>query len=188
MAAVNDKYVVVGQPDGFTDDNVVRSRVFKKTFENFGTVNDGDKLALGTNYAVAKFPAGFVPRSIVVNVIEKDDGGASNKNASLALYIAKNVTDLSDATLGTSIGSVGLNAVGQTVKGDALTTTASGSGTLTYTTTRALEPFVTSKNDYLVVTPSRADSGTGDVDAKFEVVVLGDWPELTGIEHLPKLA
>lgn len=163
MAAVNDKYVVVGQPDGFTDANVVRSRVFKQTSDNFGTVNEGDKLDASVNYAVAKFPAGFVPRSVIVNVIKPNASAAT-----LTVQVAKNATNLADATLtavktGEGASNAALGTAGQTL-------------------IDVSAPFVTGKNDYLVVTAGAA------ADARFEVVVMGDWPELTDIDHLPKLA
>lgn len=163
MAAVNDKYVVVGQPDGFTDANVVRSRVFKQTSDNFGTVNEGDKLDASVNYAVAKFPAGFIPRSVVVNVIKPNASAAT-----LTVQVAKNATNLTDATLtavktGEGASNAALGTAGQTL-------------------IDVSSPFVTGKDDYLVVTAGAA------ADARFEVVVMGDWPELTDIDHLPKLA
>ena len=158
MAVINDKYVVVGQPDGFTDQNVVRSRVFKKTVDNFGTDNDGDKLDATVNYAVAKFPAGFIPRSVVVNVI--DANGAAS---ALTVSAAKGATDLSSATVAA-------------VKADTTVALASAGQTLIDITA----PWVTGENDYLVVSASAA------VDCKFEVVCIGDWPELAGVAHLPK--
>lgn len=159
MATVSDKYVVVGQPDGFTDANVIRSRVFKQTSDNFGTVNEGDKLDASVNYAVAKFPAGFIPRSVVVNVVKPNDSATT-----LTVQVAKNATDLSDATLEeVSEDTAELDSKGQTL-------------------IDVSDPFITGENDYIVLTPAAA------VDAKFEVVVLGDWPELTGVEHLPKNA
>lgn len=170
MATLNDKYVVVGQPDGFTDQNVVRSRVFKKTFTNFGTVNEGDTLAASTNYAVAKLPAGFIPRTVVANVIEKNASAAA-----VTVSVAKNVTDLTDATVSAINNSSSTFAAG--TAGTTVINFASGGSPAT-----GVAPFVTGKNDYLVLTAAAA------VDAKFEVVVLGDWPELTGVEHLPKLA
>lgn len=165
MATLNDKYVVVGQPDGFTDENVVRSRVFKKTFTNFGTVNEGDVLAASTNYAVAKFPAGFIPRTVIANVIEANDSAAS-----VTVNVAKTVTDLTNATVaavksGENASVVALGEAGVKAPIDVTV------------------PWVTGENDYLVLT-----TGAAAVDAKFEVVVLGDWPELTGVEHLPKLS
>lgn len=167
MATVNDKYVVVGQPDGFTDQNVVRSRVFKKTVENFGTVNDGDTLDNGVNYAVAKFPAGFIPRSVVVNVIEGDgkttEAGAAATNVTVSA--AKDVTNLSNATV-------------TAVKANSTVAFKDAGQTLIDITT----PWITGKNDYLVV------SATADVNCKFEVVCIGDWPELAGVPHLPKVA
>lgn len=172
MATLNDKYVVVGQPDGFTDQNVVRSRVFKKTFANFGTANEGDTLVASTNYAVAKFPAGFIPRSVVANVIDQNGSAAA-----VTVNVAKNVSNLSSATVapvnGTS-STFAAGTAGATII-DFAEATSGGSTTGT-------APWLTGKNDYLVLTPAAA------VDAKFEVVVLGDWPELTGVEHLPKLA
>jgi hypothetical protein len=60
--------------------------------------------------------------------------------------------------------------------------TASGASATSGGSTTGTEPFVTGKNDYLVVTAGAA------ADARFEVVVIGDWPELTDIDHLPKLA
>lgn len=163
MAAVNDKYVVVGQPDGFTDANVVRSRVFKQTSDNFGTVNEGDKLDASVNYAVARFPAGFIPRSVVVNVIKPNASAAT-----LTVQVAKNATNLANATLtavktGEGASNAALGTAGQTL-------------------IDVSSPFVTGKDDYLVVTAGAA------ADARFEVVVMGDWPELTDIDHLPKLA
>lgn len=158
MAVINDKYVVVGQPDGFTDQNVVRSRVFKKTVDNFGTANDGDKLDATVNYAVAKFPAGFIPRSVVVNVI--DANGAAS---ALTVSAAKGATDLSSATVAA-------------VKAETTVALASAGQTLIDITA----PWVTGENDYLVVSASAA------VDCKFEVVCIGDWPELAGVAHLPK--
>lgn len=163
MAALNDKYVVVGQPDGFTGQNAVRSRVFKQTVTNFGTVNEGDTLAASTNYAVAKLPAGFIPRTVVANVIK-----ANGSAAAVTVNVAKNVTSLADATVA---------AVNSTAAD-----TVFAAGTAGQTLIAVTAPWVTGKNDYLVLTPAAA------VDAKFEVVVLGDWPELTGVEHLPKLA
>jgi len=165
MATLNDKYVVVGQPDGFTDQNVVRSRVFKKTVTNFNTVNEGDTLAASTNYAVAKFPAGFIPRTVVVNVIEKNDSVAS-----VTVNVAKAVTDLTNATVAAVKSGDGASVVAFG--------TAGVKDPIDVTT-----PWMTGENDYLVLT-----TGAAAVDAKFEVVVLGDWPELTGVEHLPKLA
>lgn len=170
MAALNDKYVVVGQPDGFTDQNVVRSRVFKQTDTNEGTVNEGDTLAASTNYAVAKLPAGFIPRAVVANVIK-----ANGSSVAVTVNVAKNVTDLTDATLAAVNGTSSTFAAGSagTTLIDFATATAD-------TVTTGTAPWVTGKNDYLVLTPAAA------VDAKFEVVVLGDWPELTGVEHLSK--
>lgn len=170
MAAVNDKYVVVGQPDGFTDQNVVRSRVFKQTFVNDGTVNEGDTLAASTNYAVAKLPPGFIPRRVVANVIK-----ANASSAAVTVNVAKNATNLSDATVAAINNSSSTFAAG--TAGTTVIDFASGGSPAT-----GIAPWVTGKNDYLVLTAAAA------VDAKFEVVVLGDWPELTGIEHLPKLA
>ena len=172
MAAVNDKYVVVGQPDGFTDANVVRSRVFKQTSDNFGTVNDGDKLDASVNYAVAKFPPGFIPRSVVVNVIKPNASAAT-----LTVQVAKNATDLTDATLAAVNGSASTAALGTAGQTLIEFASATSGGSTTGT-----DPFVTGKNDYLVVTAGAA------ADARFEVVVMGDWPELTDIDHLPKLA
>lgn len=172
MAALNDKYVVVGQPDGFTDQNVVRSRVFKQTVTNFGTTNEGDTLAASTNYAVAKLPPGFIPRTVVANVIK-----ANNGTAAVTVNVAKNVTSLADATVAAVNGTSSTFAAGTagTTLIDFATATADE-------VTTGTAPWVTGKNDYLVLTPAAA------VDAKFEVVVLGDWPELTGVEHLPKFA
>ena len=172
MATLNDKYVVVGQPDGFTGQNVVRSRVFKKTFTNFGTVNEGDTLAGSTNYAVAKFPAGFIPRTVVANVI-KANGSAVN----VTVNIAKNVTSLADATVAAVNGTSSTFAAGT-----AGTTLIDFAAVTADEVTTGTAPWVTGKNDYLVLTPA------GAVDARFEVVVMGDWPELTDIDHLPKLA
>lgn len=161
MATVNDKYVVVGQPDGFTDQNVVRSRVFKKTVENFGTVNDGDTLDNGVNYAVAKFPAGFIPRCVVANVID-----ANGSAVAVTVSVAKGVTNLESATVAAVNSSASTFAA----------------GTAGQTLIEVDAPFVTGKDDYLVITASNK------VDAKFEVVCIGDWPELAGVPHLPKVA
>ena len=159
--ALIDKYVVVGQPDGFTDESIVRSRVFKKTFDNFGTVNEGDTLAASSNYAVAKFPEGFIPRAVVANVIE-----ANGATASVTVNVAKNVTDLSNATVA---------AVNSTEATTVFPADTVGKKFIPVTT-----PWLTGKNDYLVLTtPATA------VDAKFEVVCIGDWADLTGVEHLP---
>lgn len=172
MAALNDKYVVVGQPDGFTGQNVVRSRVFKQTVTNFGTTNEGDTLAASTNYAVAKLPAGFIPRTVVANVIKANSGSAA-----VTVNVAKNVTNLADATVAAVNGTSSTFAAGTagTTLIDFATATAD-------TVTTGTAPWVTGKNDYIVLTPAAA------VDAKFEVVVIGDWPELTDVDHLPKLA
>ena len=172
MATVSDKYVVLGQPDGFTDQNVVRSRVFKQTVDNFGTTNEGDALAASTNYAVAKFPAGFIPRTVIANVIKANSG-----TAAVTVSVAKNATNLSDASVAAINGTSSTFAAGTagTTVIDFAEVSSSG-------TTTGVAPFVTGKNDYLVLNAAAA------VDAKFEVVVLGDWPELTGVEHLPKLA
>lgn len=172
MAVVNAKYVVVGQPDGFTDANVVRSRVFKKTVDNFGTTNPGDTLDASANYAVAKFPAGFIPRSVVVNVID-----ANGVASTLTVSVAKAATNLTSATItavNNSSSTASLASVGQTLI-DFASATASG-------TTTGTSPWVTGENDYLVVSASAA------VDCRFEVVCMGDWPELTDVAHLPKLA
>lgn len=163
MAAVNDKYVVVGQPDGFTDQNVARSRVFKQTVTNFGTVNAGDTLAASTNYAAIKLPPGFIPRTVVANVIKANSGSAA-----VTVSAAKNATNLANATVA---------AVNTTADN-----TVFAAGTAGATVISITAPWLTGKDDYIVLTPAAA------VDAKFEVVVLGDWPELTGVEHLPKLA
>ena len=163
MAALNDKYVVVGQPDGFTDENVARSRVFKKTFANFGTVNDGDKLDASANYVVIKLPPGFIPRTVVASVIEANGGAAA-----VTVNVAKDATDLASATVA---------AVNSTAD-----STKFAAGTVGATVIPVSAPWLTGKDDYIVLTPAAA------VDAKFEVVVIGDWPELTGVEHLPKLA
>lgn len=172
MATVNDKYVVLGQPDGFTDQNVVRSRVFKQTVTNFGTVNEGDTLAASTNYAVVKFPQGFIPRTVVANVIK-----ANSSAVNVTVNVAKNATDLTSATVAVVNASSSTFAAGTAGQKLIEFTSATSGGTTTGT-----DPFVTGSDDYLVLTPASA------VDAKFEVVVLGDWPELTGVEHLPKLA
>ena len=163
MATLNDKYVVVGQPDGFTDESAVRSRVFKKTFNNFGTVNAGDTLDASANYAVAKFPEGFIPRAVVANVID-----ANGSAAAVTVNVAKNVTDLTNATV---------TAVNSTAD-----STKFAAGTAGKTLIDVTAPWLTGKNDYLVLTPAAA------IDAKFEVVCIGDWVELTGVEHLPKTA
>ena len=163
MAALNDKYVVVGQPDGFTDANVVRSRVFKQTADNFGTVNEGDKLDASANYAVAKFPPGFIPRTVVANVIAPNGSAAA-----VTVNVAKNVTDMTNATVA---------AVNSTADD-----TVFAAGTAGQKLIEVTAPWVTGKNDYLVLTPAAA------VDAKFEVVVMGAWPELVGVDHLPKVS
>lgn len=163
MAALDTKYVVLGQPDGFTDANVVRSRVFKKTADNFGTINEGDKLAASVNYAVAKFPAGFIPRTVVANVIEPNGSAAA-----VTVNVAKDAPDVSDATV------AAVNSTADAAKFAA--------GTKGATVIDVTAPWLTGENDYLVLTAAAA------VDARFEVVCIGDWPELTDVAHLPKLA
>ena len=163
MAVLKDDYLVAGQPDGFTGQNVVRSRLFRQTVVNFGTANAGDALAQNVNYAVAKFPAGFVPRSIVANVISPNATAAA-----VTLNVAKNATDLASATVA---------AANSGTDGSVF-----AAGTAGQTLVVVSAPWVTGENDYLVLTPAAA------VDAKFEVVVVGDWPELAGVAHLPKLA
>ena len=152
MAILDDRYVVEGQPDGTTDCDVVRSRVFKQTYTLDGTTNEGDTLASGINYAVAKFPKGFVPQTAIVNVLRKN---ASAVN--VTINVAKDVAVLDSATIAGINGNTSTAPIG-----------AVGTSLVTVAT-----PWVTGENDYLVLTPA------GAIDAKFEVVVTGCYPNLT---------
>lgn len=160
MATLNTQYIVVAQPDGFVDKDVVRTRLFRKTAVNFGTTNPGDTLAASTNYAVAKFPKGFVPRSAIVSVLK-----ANASAVNLTVNIAKNATPASatvtaiNASATAAMGSAGATLI-------EFATSTSGESTV------GVAPWVTGENDYLVLTVA------GAVDAEFEVVVCGDWPML----------
>ena len=104
-----------------------------------------------------------MPRSIVANVISPNATAAA-----VTLNVAKNATDLASATVA---------AANSGTDGSVF-----AAGTAGQTLVEVSAPWVTGENDYLVLTPAAA------VDAKFEVVVVGDWPELAGVAHLPKLA
>lgn len=172
MAVVNDTYVTLGQPDGYADQSVARSRVFKQTVDNFGTTNAGDTLASGVNYAAIKLPPGFIPRFVVANVIK-----ANASAVSVTVNVAKNATNLASATVAAANASASTFASG--TAGRTLISFASATADEVTTGT---DPWLTGNNDYIVLTPG------GAVDAKFEVLVVGDWVDLTGVDHLPKLA
>ncbi len=152
MATLDSKYIVVGQPDAFTDADVVRSRLFKKTCVVDGTTNEGDKLEAGVVYAAAKLPAGFVPRGIALNVVEKDDGGAT--------------LDIGYVAAATGSGS-SLSGTPTSVSA----TAALGTVGKTYAAIEA--PWLAGDAAYLTIKASAA------ADAKFEIAVVGDWVTFT---------
>lgn len=154
MAALDTKYLVNAQPDGYVDKDIIRTRLFRKTAVNFGTTNPGDAMASGVNYAVAKFPKGFVPRSAIVNVLK-----ANASAVNLTVNVAKDATPAS-ATV-SAINTSATAAMGTV--GTTLIEFASASSV-------GVAPWVTGDSDYLVLTVA------GAIDAEFEVVVCGDWP------------
>lgn len=124
---MDNKYMNHSVCDGFVDQAVCRSRVFKKTV-NFGsTENAGDKLASGVEYALFNLPNGFLPRFVVVNVIE------ANTGASTLTIKASKKGGASESVATSSTASVA--AVGKTLinvdtpwlceDGDTMTVTAS---------------------------------------------------------------
>lgn len=159
MAALDTKYIVNAQPDGYVDKDIIRTRLFRKTAVNFGTTNPGDALAASTNYAVAKFPKGFVPRSAIVNVLK-----ANASAVNLTVNVAKNATNIASATV------AAINSSATAATGSVGTTLIDFKATTVETVTTGVDPWVTGADDYLVLTVG------GAVDAEFEVVVCGDWP------------
>lgn len=161
MATLDTKYIVNAQPDGYVDKDVVRTRLFRKTAVNFGTTNPGDTLATSTNYAVAKFPKGFVPRSAIVNVLK-----ANASAVNLTVNVAKAATP-------TSATVTAINASATAAMGTAGATLIEFATSTVEQATVGVAPWVTGDSDYLVLTVA------GAVDAEFEVVVCGDWPMLS---------
>lgn len=162
------KYLVAGQPDGFCDADIVRTRRFRKTATNFGTVNEGDTFTSSDYLAAAKIPAGFIPSHVVVNVIK------ANASGDLTVYAAKSATAIATQTANNydssdlvSLATADLDAVGKTYK-ELLPTIAVASTVGTPTSTK----WLAGNDDYLVL---KADAA---VDAEFEVLLVGDFVTL----------
>lgn len=156
---LSSRYLRVGQPDGYTGQNVVRSRLFRKTATVDGTVNAGDTLASGEYVAAMKIPEGFIPSGVVVNVIK------ANASGDLTVYAAKNATAMGyDTGSDVSFGSVNLDAAGKTYL-ELVPTGAVESTTATLTSKR----WLAGDNAYVYIVADAA------VDAEFELLLLGDW-------------
>lgn len=163
---LSTKYLRVGQPDGYTGQNVVRSRLFRKTATVDGTINAGDTLASGEYVAAMKIPEGFIPSGVVVNVIK------ANASGDLSVYAAKNPTAMAyNTSSDVSFGSADLDAVGKTylelVAGSTSSAVPDGGGTPTITTTS--KRWLAGDNAYVYIAADAA------VDAEFELLLLGDW-------------
>ncbi len=154
MATLDSKYLVVGQPDAFSGADVVRSRLFKKTCVVDGTTNEGDALVGGTVYAAAKIPAGFVPRGFAIKVYEKDDSATA---PTLAIGYVKGATTTNGALGGTAT--------------DVIASASLGAAGVSYADVDAA--WLAGDADYLTIKASAA------TDAKFEVVIVGDWVTFT---------
>lgn len=167
------KFIVEGQPDGFSDADVVRTRLFRQTFVNEGTVNEGDTFTSSEYLAAAKIPEGFIPEGVVVNVVK-----ANASSSTLTVYAAKNATGIDnesaynyEASDLVTLGTAALASAGKTyadIKPSA-TSSAVASGGGTPTITVASGKWLAGKNDYLVLKAS------ADVDAEFEVALVGTW-------------
>lgn len=165
---VDPKYIRLAQPDGWTDADAVRSRLFRQTATVDGTVNAGDTLAASTSYALAKLPSGFVPRYAIVNVVKADGGSGS-----ITLKVSKGATGLDGAKSAVTYADTYTKTI--TAAASSAVSLATAAKTLVpfaVVSDVGLDPFVAGASDYLVATCTAA------ADAEFEVVVVGDWPHL----------
>lgn len=161
---LSTKYLRVGQPDGYTGQNVARSRLFRKTATVDGTVNAGDTFASGEYLAAIKIPEGFIPSGIVVNVIKANDSG------DLSVYAAKNPTSMAyNTSTDVTFGTVDLDVAGKTYL-ELVPTGTVASTTATLTSKR----WLAGDNAYVYIAADAA------VDAEFELLLLGDWATFGG--------
>jgi hypothetical protein len=163
---IKKKFIVEGQPDGFSDADIVRTRLFRQTATFEGTLNEGDTFTSSDYLAAAKIPEGFVPEGIVVNVRK-----ANASSSTLTVYAAKTATDIGDESSNNydsgdlvSLGTAALASAGKTYA-EILPSIAVASTVGTPTSGK----WIAGKDDYLVLKAS------ADVDAEFEVALLGTW-------------
>lgn len=162
---IKKKYLEAPKADGYVDESVVRTRVFRKTATVDGTVNPGDTFTSSDYLAVAQLPKGFVVEGFVADVI-KANGSSSTltvsaaKNASIESEASNNFDSSDLVTLGTvSLGSAGQSFAEVLATGEVASTTA------TLTTSK----WVAGANDYIVFKAS------ANVDAEFVVRLFGRW-------------
>ena len=167
---IKKKYLQAGQPDGYVDGDIVRTRVFRQTATVDGTVNAGDTIGTSDYMAAAKIPQGFIVEGYVVDVVK-----ASSGSPTLSLYLAKNATGIDNesannydtsgsgwVTLGTGVA---MSTAGQKF-GEVLATGTVDSTVATLTTAKS----IAGANDYLVL-----NAGTATIDAEFVVRLFGRW-------------